>query len=102
MHAARSTQRSRRYLATPPMPPEAMFDHLYAALPAACWRAAALPPSRGERRCAEITLVDAVNLALARAMSEDERVVVLGEDVGATAACSARRTGCSTASARSA
>lgn len=30
-----------------------------------------------------ITLVEAVNLALARAMSEDERVVVFGEDVGA-------------------
>jgi 2-oxoisovalerate dehydrogenase E1 component alpha subunit len=24
-----------RYLATPPMPPQAMFDHLYAVLPAA-------------------------------------------------------------------
>jgi pyruvate dehydrogenase E1 component beta subunit len=32
---------------------------------------------------AEITLVEAVNLALARAMQEDERVIVLGEDVGA-------------------
>ena len=31
----------------------------------------------------ETTLVQAVNLALARAMSEDERVVLLGEDVGA-------------------
>ena len=30
----------------------------------------------------EITLVEAVNLALARAMSEDARVLVLGEDVG--------------------
>ncbi|MEZ5910331.1 MAG: alpha-ketoacid dehydrogenase subunit beta [Hyphomicrobiaceae bacterium] len=30
----------------------------------------------------EIALVEAVNLALARAMTEDERVVVLGEDVG--------------------
>lgn len=29
-----------------------------------------------------ITLVEALNLAMARAMSEDERVVVLGEDVG--------------------
>jgi pyruvate dehydrogenase E1 component beta subunit len=29
-----------------------------------------------------ITLVEAVNLALARALEEDERVVVLGEDVG--------------------
>ncbi len=31
---------------------------------------------------AEITLVEAVRLAHARAMTEDERVVVLGEDVG--------------------
>jgi 2-oxoisovalerate dehydrogenase E1 component beta subunit len=31
---------------------------------------------------AEITLVEAVNLALARAMQEDPNVVVLGEDVG--------------------
>ena len=29
-----------------------------------------------------ITLVEAINLALARAMEEDERVVVIGEDVG--------------------
>jgi 2-oxoisovalerate dehydrogenase E1 component beta subunit len=31
---------------------------------------------------AELTLVEAVNLALARAMSEDERVFIMGEDVG--------------------
>jgi len=31
---------------------------------------------------AEITLVEAINLALARAMTEDETVLVLGEDVG--------------------
>jgi len=31
---------------------------------------------------AKINLVEAVNLALAHAMSADERVVVLGEDVG--------------------
>jgi pyruvate dehydrogenase E1 component beta subunit len=31
---------------------------------------------------AEVTLVEAVNMALARAMSEDEDVVVYGEDVG--------------------
>lgn len=30
----------------------------------------------------ETTLVHAINLALARAMTEDERVIVLGEDVG--------------------
>jgi 2-oxoisovalerate dehydrogenase E1 component beta subunit len=32
----------------------------------------------------EVTLVEAINLALAHAMAEDEDVVVLGEDVGAT------------------
>ena len=31
---------------------------------------------------AEVTLVEAVNLALARAMEDDPDVVVLGEDVG--------------------
>ncbi len=31
---------------------------------------------------AEITLVEAVNLALARAMSEDKDVLMLGEDIG--------------------
>ncbi len=31
---------------------------------------------------AEITLVEAVNLALARAMAEDENVLLLGEDIG--------------------
>ena len=31
---------------------------------------------------AEVTLVEGINLALARAMSEDENVVVYGEDVG--------------------
>ncbi|MCI0507178.1 MAG: alpha-ketoacid dehydrogenase subunit beta [Gammaproteobacteria bacterium] len=31
---------------------------------------------------AEVALVEAVNLALARALQDDERVVVLGEDVG--------------------
>ena len=31
---------------------------------------------------AENTLIQAVNLALKRAMSDDERVLVLGEDVG--------------------
>jgi 2-oxoisovalerate dehydrogenase E1 component beta subunit len=31
---------------------------------------------------AEVTLVEAINLALARAMSDDDRVIILGEDVG--------------------
>jgi 2-oxoisovalerate dehydrogenase E1 component beta subunit len=35
-----------------------------------------------EIRVAEVTLVEAVNLALRHAMKTDDRVVVLGEDVG--------------------
>ena len=50
----------------------------------------------------EVTLVEAVNLALARAMDDDPTVVVLGEDVGATAACSALPSDCSSVSDRSA
>jgi len=30
----------------------------------------------------ETTMVQAIGLALGRAMSEDERVIILGEDVG--------------------
>ena len=40
------------------------------------------PGPAGERAMTEISLVQAINLALARAMDEDERVLVLGEDVG--------------------
>jgi pyruvate dehydrogenase E1 component beta subunit len=36
----------------------------------------------GAAHTVELTLVEAVRLALARALEEDERVVVLGEDVG--------------------
>ena len=36
----------------------------------------------GSHACLRSTLVEAVNLALARAMAEDPDVVVLGEDVG--------------------
>src|SRR6266699_2529093 len=42
----------------------------------------ATPRTRGERHMPEVTLVEAINLALARAMEEDPNVVVLGEDVG--------------------
>ena len=44
-----------------------------------------MPPSaryKGEKAMPEITLVEAVNLALARAMADDATVLVLGEDVG--------------------
>ncbi|MGH6953138.1 MAG: alpha-ketoacid dehydrogenase subunit beta [Alphaproteobacteria bacterium] len=37
---------------------------------------------RGVPAVPEVTLIGAVNMALARAVEEDERVVVLGEDVG--------------------
>ena len=30
----------------------------------------------------EATLVEAINLALARAMANDQRVILLGEDIG--------------------
>src|SRR5206468_3152543 len=47
-------------------------------------RRAARASEETERRIimAAITLVESVNLALARAMQDDERVVVFGEDVG--------------------
>src|SRR5512132_1712860 len=38
--------------------------------------------TRGERLMPEVTLVEAINLALARAMEDDLNVVVFGEDVG--------------------
>src|SRR5438093_8141340 len=41
------------------------------------------PPSGSEAAMSEINLVQAVNLALARAMAEDGAVLVLGEDVAA-------------------
>jgi 2-oxoisovalerate dehydrogenase E1 component beta subunit len=44
--------------------------------------APAAHPPRTNGPAAEVNLVEAVRLALARAMAEDERVVVLGEDVG--------------------
>ena len=54
------------------------------ALPAAIWRQQRRPSgSIGEDgHGVTSTLVEAVNLALARALAEDERVLVLGEDVG--------------------
>ncbi|TMJ84721.1 MAG: pyruvate dehydrogenase (acetyl-transferring) E1 component subunit alpha [Alphaproteobacteria bacterium] len=62
-----------RYLASSPRAPETMFDHLYAR---------ASERSSAEARMPELTLIEAINLALARAMQEDANVVVLGEDVG--------------------
>src|ERR1700751_134283 len=40
------------------------------------------PGNSRERTMPEVTLVEAINLALARAMDDDPSVVVLGEDVG--------------------
>src|SRR5271166_263361 len=39
-------------------------------------------PSRRRRAMPEATLVEAINLALARAMADDRRVILLGEDIG--------------------
>jgi 2-oxoisovalerate dehydrogenase E1 component beta subunit len=68
-----------RYLTMEPRRPETIFDHLYADLPRP------MPCNAGnsrERTMPEVTLVEAVNLALARAMEDDPGVLVLGEDVG--------------------
>src|SRR5689334_16486513 len=45
------------------------------------WRNSVPQPSR-ETAMRDLTLVEAINLALARALAEDEHVLVLGEDVG--------------------
>jgi hypothetical protein len=42
----------------------------------------AAPGTRGERLMPEVTLAEAINLALGRAMEDDPNVVVFGEDVG--------------------
>ena len=47
----------------------------------------------------ELLLVEAVNDALHVELARDETVMVLGEDVGRPAACSARRLGCAIGSA---
>ena len=39
----------------------------------------------------EVTLVEAINLALARALTDDPNVVVFGEDVASMAVYSARQ-----------
>lgn len=74
--------------------PQALFEHVYARWPAALEeqreqlleRAARRQggPNMNERNgeAKRLALLEAVNLALHRAMAEDETVVVLGEDVG--------------------
>lgn len=73
--------------------PQALFEHVYARWPAVLEeqreqlleRAARQEgPNMNERNgeAKRLALLEAVNLALHRAMAEDETVVVLGEDVG--------------------
>lgn len=74
--------------------PQALFEHVYARWPAVLEeqreqlleRAARRRegPNMNERNgeAKRLALLEAVNLALHRAMAEDETVVVLGEDVG--------------------
>ncbi|NDZ09265.1 pyruvate dehydrogenase (acetyl-transferring) E1 component subunit alpha [Pseudomonas aeruginosa] len=74
--------------------PQALFEHVYARWPAALeeQREQLLERARGGREgpnmnerngeAKRLALLEAVNLALHRAMAEDEAVVVLGEDVG--------------------
>lgn len=73
--------------------PQALFEHVYARWPAVLEeqreqlleRAARRGgPNMNERNgeAKRLALLEAVNLALHRAMAEDETVVVLGEDVG--------------------
>ena len=71
------------YLATAPQPPAAMFESTFAQLPADLVRAIGGGLSRDcEGGMTELSLVQAVNLALRRAMADDPRVVILGEDMG--------------------
>lgn len=74
--------------------PQALFEHVYARWPAVLeeQREQLLERARGGREgpnmnerngeAKRLALLEAVNLALHRAMAEDETVVVLGEDVG--------------------
>src|SRR5215469_12349023 len=73
----------------PILPPRPRDRRRYSIIPTRdCQRtssSSAKPPSaryKGETAMPEITLVEAVNLALARAMADDATVLVLGEDVG--------------------
>ena len=68
----------KRYLATPPRPPNPCSTistrDCRAPMPASVRKL--------RTRMPEVTLVDAINLALARALADDPNVVVFGEDVG--------------------
>src|SRR6202035_607005 len=60
-------------------PRDDVRSSLYQAAEGLC---RATPGTRGGRLMPEMTLVEAVNMALARAMEDDPNVVVFGEDVG--------------------
>lgn len=64
-----------RYLATGPRPPETMFEAYVAQRDEV--KGASMPGA---------TLVESINLALAPALENGTNPIVLGEDVGSTAA----------------
>ncbi len=67
------------YLKTPPQPAETMFAHLYGVQTGPSDDATG---KQDRPDATEITLLGAVNLAIARAMEDDADVIILGEDVG--------------------
>ena len=95
-----------------PRSAQALFEHVYARWPAALeeQREQLLERARGREgpnmnerngEAKRLALLEAVNLALHRAMAEDEAVVVLGEDVGVNGGCFAPPSACASASASS-
>ena len=66
--------------AAPAAGPAALFDHVYADLPAAC--AGSAPTRRGGRLMAVMTMVEVIRSTLAAELERDERVVLLGQDIG--------------------
>jgi pyruvate dehydrogenase E1 component alpha subunit len=97
---------AQQYQALPPQPPEAMFDHLYATLPESLLQQRSqlvrrFPGKGGRSEYArkaqadspepaganapepqQLTLVEAVTLALNHEMQRDDDIVLLGEDIG--------------------
>ena len=74
-------QAAEAYLATRPSRSRPCSTTSSQSCPRQCWQNARRR-SRKESAVAERNLVEAINLALARAMEEDSSVVILGEDVG--------------------
>jgi hypothetical protein len=86
---------------------DSMFDYLFASIPkhlqeqrATARRYGSKPGSHSNWR--KLTMVEAIAMAHAWEMQHDPSVVVIGQDVGATAACSAPPPDCNSASASSA